>query len=160
MIRNNVPAINNIPIGNTIHAFLTKPAIIYVTKETAAAIIAYGSCVDTWFTWSHCAPALAIMVVSEIGEQWSPQTAPAIHADIEIMRSGAEAGKTAMQIGIRMPKVLHEVPVANAKKAATTKIIAGNSCRSPVALLATIPDTYSAAPVNRSCFSVSTPMSR
>ena len=69
-----------------------------------------------------------------------------MHADMDIMRSGAEAGNTAMHIGISMPNVPHDVPVANAKKAATMKIMAGKSCCSPAALLATIPDTYSAAP--------------
>ena len=33
----------------------------------------------------HCAPADAIIVVSDIGEQWSPHTAPAIHAEIDII---------------------------------------------------------------------------
>ena len=31
---------------------------------------------ETWFTWLQCAPAEAMMVVSEMGEQWSPHTAP------------------------------------------------------------------------------------
>ena len=94
----------------------------------------------------HPAPALAMMVVSEIGEIWSPHTAPAIQAEMEMMRSGAVSGKTAMQIGIRIPKVPHDVPVANARKAATTKMMAGNSICSSSALVATTPDTYSAAP--------------
>ena len=59
----------------------------------------------------HSAPADAMMVVSDMGETWSPQMAPAIHADMEMMRSGAAAGNTAMQIGIRMPNVPHDVPV-------------------------------------------------
>ena len=63
-----------------------------------------------------------------------------------MMRSGSAAGNTAMQIGISMPKVPHEVPVAKAKNAATMKMMAGKSCCSPAALLATTPDTYSAAP--------------
>jgi len=33
----------------------------------------------------HWAPADAMMVVSDIGEQWSPHTAPAIHAEIEMI---------------------------------------------------------------------------
>ena len=32
---------------------------------------------------------------------------------------------TAMQIGIRIPKVPHDVPVAKARKAATRKMMAG-----------------------------------
>ena len=70
----------------------------------------------------------------------------AIHAEMEMMRSGSAAGNTAMQIGISMPKVPHEVPVAKAKNAATMKMMAGKSCCSTAALLATTPDTYSAAP--------------
>ena len=31
--------------------------------------------------WLHCAPAEAMIVVSEIGEQWSPHTAPAMQAE-------------------------------------------------------------------------------
>ena len=65
-----------------------------------------------------------MIVVSEIGEMWSPQTAPAIHAEIEIMRSGFPGAKIAIQIGIRIPKVPQLVPVAKARKQATTKIIA------------------------------------
>ena len=60
-----------------------------------------------------------MIVVSLIGEQWSPQTAPAIHALIETVRIGSLAsGKAAIQIGIRIPNVPHEVPVANARKQA------------------------------------------
>lgn len=65
---------------------------------------------------------------------------------MEMMRSGSAAGNTAMQIGISMPKVPHEVPVAKAKNAATMKMMAGKSCCRPAALLDTTPDTYSAAP--------------
>ena len=86
------------------------------------------------------------MVVSEIGDTWSPQTAPAMHAEMEMMRSGAAAGNTAMQIGMSMPNVPQEVPVAKASNAATMKIIAGSSICRPEAVLATTPDTYSAAP--------------
>ena len=64
-----------------------------------------------------------MMVVSLIGEIWSPHTAPAIHAEIEMMRKGSAPGNTAMQIGIRIPKVPQEVPVANARKPATRKMM-------------------------------------
>ena len=69
-----------------------------------------------------------------------------MHAEIEMMRSGAAAGNTAMQIGMSMPNVPQEVPVAKASNAATMKIIAGSSICRPEAVLATTPDTYSAAP--------------
>ena len=51
----------------------------------------------------HDAPALAMMVVSEMGEMWSPQTAPAMQAEMEMTRNGAAAGNTATQMGMRMP---------------------------------------------------------
>ena len=38
-----------------------------------------------------------MMVVSEIGEQWSPQTAPAMQAEIEIILK-EPSGKAAIQI--------------------------------------------------------------
>lgn len=43
-------------------------------------------------------------------------------------------------------KCAQDVPVAKARKAATMKMMAGKSCCSPAALLATTPETYSAAP--------------
>ena len=64
------------------------------------------------------------MVVSDIGEMWSPQTAPAIHADMEMMRSGAAAGNTAMHIGMSIPNVPQDVPVAKA----STYITCRRSC--------------------------------
>ena len=65
------------------------------------------------------------MVVSEMGEQWSPQTAPARHADIPIYRSSSVAGKIPTTMGIKIPNVPHDVPVEKAIKQATKKIIAG-----------------------------------
>ena len=87
-----------------------------------------------------------MMVVSLMGEIWSPHTAPAMQAEMEMMRKGSVSANTAMQMGIRMPKVPQLVPVAKASSAATMKMMAGNSCCSPEALPATTPDTYSAAP--------------
>ena len=79
-----------------------------------------------------------MIVVSEIGEQWSPQTAPAMQAEIEmIMRSGLLFSNTATTIGIRIPKVPQEVPVAKARKHPTTKIIAGRKFKRERALDAT-----------------------
>ena len=65
------------------------------------------------------------MVVSEMGEQWSPQTAPARQADIPIVPSALPTGKIARTIGIRIPKVPQEVPVAKEIPQATRNIIAG-----------------------------------
>ena len=67
------------------------------------------------------------MVVSEIGEQWSPQTAPARQAEIPTTNRGLSAANIAVIIGIRIPNVPQEVPVANARTHATRKIIAGRS---------------------------------
>ena len=106
--------------------FLTKPAITYVTNEIPATVKAYGSCVETWLMWSDCAPADAIMVVSEIGEQWSPQTAPAIQAEIAmIVMFESNPPNAAITIGIRIPNVPHDVPVAKEIPTAIRKITAG-----------------------------------
>ena len=66
-------------------ALLVNPATRYVKKETTATVMAYGIWVVTWLMCKHWAPAEDMIVVSEIGEQWSPQTAPAIQAEIEMI---------------------------------------------------------------------------
>ena len=72
-----------------------------------------------------------MIVVSDMGEQWSPHTAPAIQAEMEIIISwGLEFINTFTTMGIRIPKVPQEVPVENARKHATRKIIAGRKFRS------------------------------
>ena len=43
---------------------------------TAPALNAYGNWVATWAAWSQPVPVLERTVVSEMGEQWSPQVAP------------------------------------------------------------------------------------
>lgn len=71
-----------------------------------------------------------MIVVSDIGEQWSPQTAPARQAEIEITSISDVEGKTAHTIGIRIVNVPQLVPVEKAKKTEITKIAAGtNICR-------------------------------
>ena len=72
------------------------------------------------------------MVVSEIGEQWSPQTAPAMQADTATIVI-EEPGTAASTIGMRMPKVPQLVPVENASTMAITKMIAGRKFQSPAA---------------------------
>ena len=87
---------------------------------------------DTWFKWSHCAPAEDIMVVSEMGEQWSPQTEPARQADIPIIPRVLPTGKILTTMGIRIPNVPQEVPVAKEIPQATRNIIAGKKlCKEP-----------------------------
>ncbi len=76
--------------------------------------------------WTHGSrahsvpPAEAMIVVSEIGEQWSPHTAPARQEAIEITII-CPSGNTPITIGIRMLKVPQDVPVAKASSAATRK---------------------------------------
>ena len=80
-----------------------------------------------------------MIVVSEIGEQWSPHTAPAIHAEMEmIISSGFVFWNTATTIGIRIPNVPQDVPVANARKQPTTNTIAGRKLINPDAFSITI----------------------
>ena len=102
----------------------STPIRKYPVRQTAATTSTYGSCVDTWFTCSQCPPAEAMIVVSEIGEQWSPHTAPARQEAIEITII-CPSGNTPITIGIRMLKVPQDVPVAKASSAATRKMIIG-----------------------------------
>ena len=55
----------------------------------------------------------------EMGEQWSPHTAPAGYAEMPMNSRLLSAGKMLVTMGIRIPKVPHEVPVANASPQAT-----------------------------------------
>ena len=79
---NNPPISRTTEIGKTTYQFEQKPAIKKLMAEIAATYSAYGNCVETWLMCSQRAPADDMIVVSEIGEQWSPQTAPARHADM------------------------------------------------------------------------------
>ena len=66
------------------------------------------------------------MVVSEMGEQWSPHTAPAITADIHgIISAGSTLTAMAAAIGSIMPNVPQLVPVANAITLASRKRMTG-----------------------------------
>ena len=81
----------------------------------------------------HCAPAEDIMVVSEIGEQWSPQTEPARQADIAITPVTLPTGNIFVTMGMRIPNVPQLVPVAKEIAQATRKMIAGRNLSSPEA---------------------------
>ena len=59
-----------------------KPAIPAMT----AVVAAYGIWVFTWSIWSEALAMDDIIVVSDIGEQWSPKTAPVITAPIVAYR--------------------------------------------------------------------------
>lgn len=45
-----------------------NPATTKVRHDTVATVMAYGIWEATWLTCLHSAPALAIMVVSDIGD--------------------------------------------------------------------------------------------
>src|SRR5690554_1467706 len=94
--------------------------------------------------WLHMAPVEDMMVVSEIGEQWSPHTAPARQAETDIISSSVYS-PTATTIGRRMPKVPQDVPVENDIPIATANTIAGSIIFRPVAP-SKIVLTYSLAP--------------
>ena len=69
-----------------------------------------------------------MIVVSEIGLMWSPQTEPARTADTEmiiiVVSMWLNIGTT---IGTRIEKVPHEVPVEKAIKIAIRKTMTGMS---------------------------------
>ena len=86
-------------------------------------------------------------MVSEIGEQWSPHTAPAIQAEMDnIIILWSIPEKILTTIGISIPKVHHEVPVANARNAAIKNIITGIKWNAPDGTPLTIEATHSLAP--------------
>ena len=89
-----------------------------------------------------------MMVVSEMGEQWSPHTAPAMQAETHTMASGLPLlrGNTLSTMGIRMPKVPQDVPVAKARKQPMRNTMAGSSIWNPAAECSTTAATYSRAP--------------
>ena len=100
---------------------------------------AYGSWVRTWSTWSAAEAMEERIVVSEMGEQWSPKTAPESTAPMVAIRMRwlssvdrpASSGKwyaMGMTMGVRIAIVAQEVPVENAMNAATTKVSAGMRC--------------------------------
>ena len=80
--------------------------------------------------WSHFAPVEDKMVVSDTGEQWSPQTAPAMTADKQGNINSTEPGMAweamAAAIGNIIPKVPQLVPVENAITDAKINKSAGN----------------------------------
>lgn len=105
-----------------------RPSTIYPAPEMAAAVRAYGNCVNTWSMWLHPAPVDERIVVSEIGEQWSPNTAP---ANTEAM-TGSNIDTSVVAticpaIGNKIPNEPHDVPVANAINPAKTNTIKGKN---------------------------------
>ena len=73
------------------------------------------------------APADDKIVVSEIGEQWSPNTEPAkVAAKDTTTKLGSKAWATRTITGIQIPNVPQAVPVENDKNAANANTAAGN----------------------------------
>ena len=78
-----------------------------------------------WLIILHFVPVAAMIVVSEIGETWSPKTDPAKTEAIVIVQSSLLIGKRGKAIGMNIAKVPQEVPVEKDNTAASTKIITG-----------------------------------
>ena len=82
--------------------------------------------------WFDCAPELDMMVVSEIGEIWSPQTAPASTADTAtIIMVGSVSENILTTMGTRIANVPQLVPEENAIKIAMQKISSGTKRMRP-----------------------------
>ena len=73
----------------------------------------------------HFVPVAAMIVVSEMGETWSPKTEPARTAAIVMTRSSLSGGNRGYAIGMNIAKVPQDVPVEKDKIAAKMKIITG-----------------------------------
>ena len=78
--------------------------------------------------WSQPAPADDKIVVSEIGEQWSPNTDPEKIAAriIDKKCMWSVCIRIGTIIGIKIPKVPHEVPVEKLKNEASINTSAGS----------------------------------
>ena len=86
------------------------------------------------------------MVVSEMGEQWSPHTAPAMQAETHMTPMGSVMGNTSSVMGISMPKVPQLVPVAKLRKQPIRNTMAGRKDWKLWAELFTAEATYAPAP--------------
>ena len=78
--------------------------------------------------WSEADAIEEIMVVSEMGEQWSPNTPPESSAPITGGRDISSVWAMGMAMGNIIPHVPQDVPVENAIKLVVIKITAGISC--------------------------------
>ena len=123
---------------------------MYVINEITATVTAYviqkrwrglWICCNLVLCWMH------IIVVSEIGEQWSPHTAPAIHAEIAIIiivyisfleRLNNNRNKDT--------KCSHEALAYKSKPQPTNKYNCRKEYCKTCCTMSTIPLTYSAAP--------------
>ena len=90
--------------------------------------MAYCIWVCTWLMWFDCAPELDMMVVSEIGEIWSPQTAPASTADTAtIIMVGSVSENILTTMGTKIANVPQLVPEENAIKSQCRRSAAAQS---------------------------------
>ena len=88
------------------------PAIRNIRAQMTATVVPYGICVSKWSIWSHADPMDARIVVSEIGETWSPYNPPPM---IAAVTNGSDTPKEiaiGSPIGIKIAMVPHDVPVA------------------------------------------------
>src|SRR5690625_6785174 len=93
----------------------------YPARAASAPTKAYGNWVETWVATAQAAPVLDRMVVSEIGELWSPHTEPARTAPKLAIKKASPPGTAFIMSparGIKIPKAPQEVPVAKAIRAA------------------------------------------
>ena len=90
--------------------------------------------------------AEAMMVVSEMGEQWSPQTAPAMQAETQTTPCGSVSGKTSSTMGMSMPKVPQLVPVEKAMKQPMRNTMAGSRALKLSAEARSVVSTKAVAP--------------
>lgn len=72
LVQHEVAAISTIAATASIAGVTNQPVIRNMIAQTAPTVHAYGIWVSKWSIWSQAAPMDARMVVSEIGEQWSP----------------------------------------------------------------------------------------
>ena len=84
--------------------------------------------------------------MSEMGEQWSPQTAPARQAEMEMTSISCCPANTLQTMGISMVKVPQLVPVEKARNTETTNTMNGRNIARPAAELSMTPCMKSAAP--------------
>ena len=84
---------------------------------------------------------MPIIVVSDIGEQWSPHTAPAKQDEIDIISISLSIGSIGTIIGKSTPNVPQEVPVENESPKAIINITQGRNLLRLSALSANMPAT-------------------
>lgn len=125
---------NNVanPVAKVINIlYPCHPPTKYPTPQAKATVNAYGICVVTCSIWSQSAPVEERMVVSDIGEQWSPNTLPPkVAANDIVIKSGVserEGSHIRITMGTRIPNVPQAVPMEKDRNAATIKIITGRS---------------------------------